>query len=354
MRLARSLAFRRFLVTNSLLTMSGSSSIVKAGSSFGPLSLGGHTSCGMDEKTQSTIRIAASLSLGPLLFAEFCAHCYHLDRTSVTCPRKSSTGVTDLPLAQLSLRAFTSAVRGMTFDAQHHALSKAQRVQCLIMSSIGKASAAVPCSADGFQFYQDFENGSPCVDGGVDKCESQLGRGLLPLLSIPAENSNDPSTTRLCLFSELLSNCMYGESMECCYMMYSVSEAFTDPNLKEQLAVSLLRGFEKGGGDNTVGVLGLEHSDESNDNNACVSAAISVAMKLNAGLDGNTHVPVPGSEDLSGDRLRAARSKMGLPTTLVENWPERQQPRLRKESRRSTCDMIGIASQVAWAMLATL
>ncbi|KAL3799646.1 hypothetical protein ACHAW5_004517 [Stephanodiscus triporus] len=58
----------------------------------------------------------------------------------------------------------------------------------------------------------------------------------------------------------------------------------------ERLGVSLLRGFEISGAEHVPGVLGLDHSDQSNDSNTCVSAVISVAMKLNFGLDGDTHL----------------------------------------------------------------
>ena len=141
---------------------------------------------------------------------------------------------------------------------------------------------------------------------------------------------------------------MYGEAIECGHLISSAAEAFREPNCRERLGVNLLRGFEGSGADQVIGVLGLDYRDESIGDSTCVSAAISVAMKLNCGLDGNTHVPLPGGDGLSADRLRAARSRMGLPMTLVESWPERHQGRLQKEQ------MIGISTQVAWALSATL
>lgn len=43
---------------------------------------------------------------------------------------------------------------------------------------------------------------------------------------------------------------------------------------------------------------------------------------------------------------------MGLPTSLMENWPDRHQKRLEKESN-SPSGIIGIAPQVAWALSAS-
>ena len=93
-RLAKCLSFRRYVITKSLLLMSGSSSIVKVGATFCPLplcnSVGSAVTGGaMDEI--STMRIAASLSLGPLLFVEFCTHCYELEQTSIAIASRSSS-----------------------------------------------------------------------------------------------------------------------------------------------------------------------------------------------------------------------------------------------------------------------
>ncbi len=333
--------------------MSGSSSIVKVGANVGPLSVGSAVSGAMDEKSASTIRVAASLSLGPLLFAEFCAHCYELEQTSIAVASKSSStsSTADISLAQLALRAFTCCIRGMTFDAPYHSLSTASRVNVLLMSAMKKASTAVPCSADGWQHYQELNTVDFRCVNGVPRDEIDLLKTLLPILSVARDGETtepNKSVAHICLYSELFSNGMYGEAMECGHLISSAAEAFREPNCRERLGVLLLRGFEGSGADQVIGVLGLDYRDESIGDNTCVSAAISVAMKLNCGLDGNTHVPLPGGDGLSADRLRAARSRMGLPMTPVESWPERHQGRLQKEQ------MIGISTQVAWALSATL
>ena len=220
----------------------------------------------------------------------------------------------------------------MTFEAPNHALSKASRVNALLMCAIQKTSVAVPCFADGWKLYQQLNAGDM---GGTNDSGDELNllKTLFPVLSLArtVENIevNNGSTTHLCLFSELLLNCMYGEAMECCYLISSIADAFSEPNCRERMGVHLLRGFELRGADQVSGVLGLDHINKSILINTCVSAAISVAMKLNYGLDGNTHVPLPMS-DGSGDSLRVARSKMGLPTTLIENWPEMHHGRLQK------------------------
>jgi hypothetical protein len=324
-RLAKCLIFRRYIITKSLLLMSGSSSIVKSGSKFGPLPLRKSTvlaTSGMDDKSASTMRISASLSLGPLLFVEFCTHCYELDRTSITMSTKASTS--DISLAQLALRAFTCCVRGMTFDAPNHSLSKSSRVNALISCAIRKTSTAIPCSTDGWNHYRELKSNDLGDSRIVPADELNLLKSLLPILSLAKTDetaeSNNESTTHICLFSELLLNHMNGEAMECCYMIFSAAEAFDEPNCRQQMGVHLLRAFELGGA-GQVGVLGLDHSDESNEINTCVSAAVSVAMKLNCDLDGNTAVPLYVSNDISEDSLRAARSKMGLPLSRVDDWP---------------------------------
>ena len=334
--------------------MSGSSSIVKAGSRFSPLSPGST----MDEKTASTIRFSSALCLGPFLFVEFCSHCYKLEQTSITISSSKSSSpqsMNDLSLAQLSLRAFTSCVRGMTSDVSNHPLSKAARAAAVLSSAIQRTSTAISCSTDGWKFYQDLDYKAICNVNDVDDDQVKLGKALLPILSLampsPASDDKLSPSTQVCLFSELLSNCMYGEATECCYLISSAAEAFGEPNLKEQLGVLLLRGFEFGGNEHDQGVLGLDHSDESNDNCSTISAAISVAMRLNLGLDGNTQVPLSSRKRLSGEQLRVARSTIGLPTTLIKNWPEKHQARLEKESKSG---MIGIATQIAWALSGTL
>lgn len=345
-RLSKCLAFRRYIITKALMLMSGSSSIVKAGTRFAPFVL----SSGAETST-TKMRIAASLLLGPLLFVEFCSHCSDLDQTSIVIS-KSLSLLSDLSLAQLSLRAFTACVRGMTIDALCHSLSKAARVNALLQSARRKASVVVPSSADGWAFYELEPVETHCMEG-VPSDEFELAKTLLPILSL-AMSSRDgtaPSAEKhVCLFSELLSNNMYGEATECCYLICSAAEAFKEANCREMLGVNLLRAFERVREESCIGVLGLDHCDESNDHNACASAAIRVAMRLNCGLDGNTSVPLPGG--LSKDRLRLARSKMGLPMAVVENWPESHLERLQKESL-SQSGMIGIAPQVAWALSVT-
>jgi len=333
--------------------MSGSSSIVKVGTNVGPLSVGSAVSGAMDEKSASTIRVAASLSLGPLLFAEFCAHCYELEQTSIAVASKSSStaSTADISLAQLALRSFTCCIRGMTFDAPYHSLSTASRVNVLLMSAMKKASTAVPCSADGWQHYQELNTVDMRCVNGVPQDEIDLLKTLLPILSVARDGEivePNKSVAHICLYSELFLNGMYGEAIECGHLISSAAEAFREPNCRERLGVNLLRAFESSGADQVIGVLGLDYRDESIGDNTCVSAAISVAMKLNCGLDGITHVPLPGGDGLSADRLRAARSRMGLPMTQVESWPERHQGRLQKE------ELIGISTQVAWALSATL
>ena len=266
-RLAKCLAFRRFIITKSLLFMSGSSSIVRAGARFGPLEV--CNAAAMDEKTASNMRIAASLTLGPLLLVKFSAHSYELEQTSIIAvsPQASNS---ELSLAQSSMRAFTACVRGMACDAPQHAMSKASRVNALLASAMGKASSAVPSSKDGWNFYRELvDNGDACV--GVPDDELRLGKTLFSFLSLAmtsSESSNNNkesnTTTRLCLFSELISNGMHGEAVECCHLISSAAEAFSEPNMKEQLGVVLLRAWELGpapGGEEDcgerVGVLGV-------------------------------------------------------------------------------------------------
>ncbi len=336
-RLSKCLSFRRFIITKSLLLMSGSSSIVKAGSTFAPFSLAS------GDASRSKIHIAASLLLGPLLFVEFCTHCYDLVQTSI----ESSKSPSNMSLAQLSLRAFTSCVRGMMIDTGYHPLSRAARVNALLTSSIRKVSIAAPSSVDGWELYKKSE--SSYQEAPAD--DVALSKTLLPILSLATPSSSGLSSQkekRICLLSELYSNCLYGEAMECCYLISSVAEAFQEANCMEQQGVLLLRAFELSRHENNIGVLGIDHSDATNEQNACISAAISVAMKLNCGLDGNTPVPLTIPPDVS---LRLARSKMGLSMTKVENWPEKHKDRLEKEASIDN-GMVGIATQIAWAILA--
>ena len=348
-RLAKCYEFRRYVITKSLLYMSGSSFIVKAGARFTPLSLGSSSGSGEDEKTVNNNRVATSLSLGPLLFVEFCSHCYDLEQTSIVSSGKSSSTTFDLSLAQLSMRAFTSCLRGITSDIANHPMSKAKRAWFLLSSAIRKVSGAIPCSKDGWKYYQDLDNNdaSSYVKGVTDD-EMNLSNAFMSILSLAKTSSDSESSTHVCLFTELLSNCMYGEATECCYLISAATQAFNEANIKENIGVSLLRGFEFDA-EEGVGVLGLDHSDDSNDNNACVSAAVGVAMKLNSCLDGNTHVPLSTNKE---DKLRVARSIMGLPTSSIQNWPERHHGRLEKETIAN--GTFGIPTQVAGALTATL
>ena len=325
--------------------MSGSSSIVKAGASFAPFSLASG-----DALTRSKTRIAASLLLGPLLFAEFCSHCYDLEHTSIETSKSSSSS--DLSMAQLALRAFTVCIRGMATDTGYHSLSKAARVNALFTSAIRKASLAIPSSADGWEIYKKLAGNTQNHVDGAHSDDVELAKTLRPFVSL-AIPSVDPASEvkHICLLTELLSNCMFKEAMECCYLISSAAEAFEEANCRERLGVYILRAFEHGKQDDAIGVLGIDHSDASNENNSCVSAAITVAMKLNCGLDGNTPVPLRLSGTCPG-RLRTARSAMGLAMTTVEHWPEKHRERLEKESTQDN-GMIGIATQVAWAILAT-
>jgi len=360
-RLAKCLAFRRYIITKSLLFTTGSSSLVKAGFRFTPLCLGsGESGGGFDEKTESTIRITTSLPLGQLLLVEFCSHCYQLEQTSIvssTNSKKSSSTLTELSLAQLSMRAFTACLRGMAKEAPHHSMSKAMRVLALLTTSINKTSKAIPASSDGWKFYQELNDSAISSINGTADDQIKLAKALMPILSLPktSESNTNGESSHICLFSELIYNCMYGEATECCYLISAAAEALEEPNLKEQLGVMLLRGVEFGGGENDCGVLGVDHSDEANANSSVASTAIRVAMKLNCGLDGNTQVPLIGDSSksgLSGDRLRAARSLVGLPTSTISNWPTKHQGRLTRESTSGI--MVGLATQIAWALSATI
>jgi len=359
-RLAKCLAFRRYIITKSLLFTTGSSSLVKAGFRFTPLSLGsGESGGGFDEKTESTIRITTSLPLGQLLLVEFCSHCYQLEQTSIVSSsnskKSSSSSLTELSLAQLSMRAFTACLRGMAKEAPHHSMSKAMRVLALLTTSINKTSKAIPASSDGWKFYQELDDSAvSCINGTADD-KIKLAKALMPILSLPktSGSNTDGESSHISLFSELIYNCMYGEATECCYLVSAAAEALEEPNLKEQLGVMLLRGVEFGGGENDCGVLGVDHSDEANHNSSVASTAIRVAMKLNCGLDGNTQVPLlSSSKGLPGVRLRTARSLVGLPTTCISNWPTKHQGRLTRESTSGI--MVGLATQIAWALSATI
>jgi len=367
-RLANCLKFRRFIISKSLLLLSGSSSIVRAGARFGALGV-----CAVSklQKTASTMRIVASMSLGPLLFVEFCAHSNVLVDTSIgaslkmTSTSSQSINSNDIALAQLSMRAFTACVRCMACDAPQHLMSTARRVCALLTRATIEASSAIPSSRDGWNHYR---NPNLILDTKDSNYEVRLGVSLSPFLSLAVSTSSSESngtpTTQLCLLSELLSNGMHGEAMECCHFILSAAEAFTEPNTKERLGVLLLRAWELGPSPGEedrhkrIGVLGLDHGEEDNGkmDSFCVSSAIRVAMKLNCGLDGNTHVPLLKDSCMLSEEdsaVRAARSRMGLPMTVVENWPAKHQGRLKKELI-STNGIVGIGTQVACALSATL
>eukprot|EP00970_Alexandrium_tamarense_P013984 scaffold3786_cov204-Alexandrium_tamarense.AAC.31 len=294
----------------------------------------------MDENTASTISISASLSIGPLLFAEFCVHCYELEQTSVVSSTPSQP--TEISLAQLSMRAFALCVRGMGSFSKH-SLSKAQRVNALLTSAMRAASSAAPESDDSWKYYQGLTQDSVKLDGlEVTNEDLALKKSLLPFVS----HRNDNEGSRVCLFSELLLQSMNAEAMELSSMLLAAAASFSEPNMKEQLGVSMLHCWEHSEiVDGFSGVLGLDHGE---------------GFKLTNDLDGETHVPLPSFRGLNSGskgeaKLRAARSKSGLPTSQIASWPEKHQERLRKELFASNgCPSIpGIVQQMAWALTAT-
>ena len=111
----------------------------------------------------------------------------------------------DLSLAQLSLRAFTSCVRGMTSDVSNHPLSKAARAAAVLSSAIQRTSTAISCSTDGWKFYQDLDYKAICNVNDVDDDQVKLGKALLPILSLampsPASDDKLSPSTQVCLFS---------------------------------------------------------------------------------------------------------------------------------------------------------
>ena len=337
-RLASCVDFRRFVITKSLLLMSGSSHVVRVGSRFS--SLASH------HGNQSAV-IPACMTLAPLLLVEFCAASYDLDQTSIQQSSSASQSNCGLSLAQLAMRSFSSCLRLMVF-VQHPSLSKASRVHFLLSSAIAKASSVFGQCKDGWAFYQDLDNGLPST---YPKDQLQLMKTLSPFISLPlVTESGDKVVYHHCLFSELLNNGMVGEAHECIQLVSAVAEAFSEPNLKENLGVMLLRAWELGSDDGEhAGVLNLDHGDDSGVETTCVSTAINVAMKLNSGLAGNTTVPLPkGLSSGKYDDLRVDRSKLGLPMTSIENWPEKHQGRLAK-TLKSTSGIVGIGPQVIWA-----
>ena len=344
-RLYGCLAFRRFLVTKCMLLTSGSSLIVTPGVQF----------CSLDESELDeklvTFRLATCFSMGPLLFSEFCAHCYQLDRTSAA-PNHSLSS--DPSLAQLSLRSFIFCVRGMNFHAPNHPMSRAKRVGALISMSMRMAAKVAPASKDGWDFYLALKNDSVKIKGlDVPNDALELKKSLLPFMASrstfkPPEDDKAPN--RLCLFSELLLNQMHGEAIECSQLISAAASAFSEPNMREQLGCALMRAWEMGKTRN-VGVLGLDFMDMESDGVYPLAAGIDVALQLNHQLDGETHVPLLGSTK----NARADRSAMGLPLTVIENWPDKHQERLRREIKKSGgCSITGIVQQLVLALHATL
>ena len=358
-RLTCSMSYRRFIVTKCLLLLSGTSSVVKAGSSF--CTIGGNVMYGT---SASVNPIPASLSLGPLLFAEFCSHCYNIEQTSLASKDSSCAQAVEISLAQLSLRAFTFCVTRMT-GVQQHSLSKASRVQVILTSSVRMASSSSPSSCEGWKFYQALNINRDIKLPGLDVPDDELHlkQALLPFVSLgyPSTDPNGESNTRVCLFSELLVNSMRGEAIECCQLIIAAAAAFSEPNVRQQVGIMILRCWESCNIEGVTGVLGLGHG--TGNQTSCVSYAVDVALKLNRDLDGDTYVPFPpgflGFDSRNNrDNMRVLRSKMGLPMTLPENWPENQHDRLRKEIADGRTNglpsIIGIGQQVAWALTASV
>lgn len=344
-RLCGCAPFRRFLLTKSILLTSGSSLIVTPGVPFCSLD-----EPELDEKLVS-FRLATCFSMGPLLLSEFCAFCYQLDKTSAA-PKHSLS--CDPSLAQLSLRAFNFCVRGMNFHAPNHPMSRAKRVGALISMSMRMASTVVPASKDGWSFYLGLKNDVVKIKGiDVPNDALDLKKSLLPFMSIhstykPLEDDEAPN--RICLFSELLMNSMYGEALECSQLISAAASAFNDPNMREQLGCAFMRAWEKGKR-RYVGVLGLDFEDLGSDEVFPLSAVIDVTFQLNHQLSGETHVPLLGSLK----NIRAARSAVGLPLTAIENWPEKHQERLQREMKRSGgYGIIGVVQQLVLALYGTL
>ncbi|KAL7521904.1 hypothetical protein ACHAWX_006627 [Stephanocyclus meneghinianus] len=330
-RLSRCMTFRRFVITKSLLLLGRINKIVKAGSPFSDLG------------ANAMSVIASSLSLGPMLFAEFCSHCYQVERTSIS----PDVSTHELPLTQLSLRAFSLCVSGMASDARH-SLTKAERVNAILTCAMRVASSVAPSSKESWAHYRDLK-----MDDSVPLNAPEKERALMKtLLAFVSSNSS-----RMCLFKELLSQSMNGEATECAHFILFAASAFADPNLREQCGVMLLKCYDYHD-EEQAGVLGLDHG-EANDTDTCLSLVVDVGFKLSNELDGDTHVPLPphflGLNSLSNDEpLRMIRSKVGLSTTTVENWPSKHHDRLREEMIASKMCLVGIVQQITWALTATL
>ena len=341
-RLYGCVPFRRFLLAKSILLTSGSSLIVTPGIQFCSLD-----EPELDEKLVS-FRLATCFSMGPLLLSEFCAYCYQLDKTSAA---PNHTLSSDPSLAQLSLRAFSFCVRGMNFHAPNHPMSRAKRVGALISMSMRTASTVVPASKDGWSFYLGMKNDAVKAKGiDIPNDALELKKSLLPFMSTFKSPEDDKAPNRLCLFSELLLNAMYGEALECIQLISAAASAFSEPNMREQLSCAILRAWEKGKGSH-VGVLGLDFTDVGSDEVCPLSAVIDVAFQMNHQLEGETHVPLLGS--LKNGRM--GRSAMGLPLTMIENWPDKHQERLERELKKSGgFSITGVVQQLVLALYARL
>ncbi|KAL3805574.1 hypothetical protein HJC23_005818 [Cyclotella cryptica] len=331
-RLARCMSFRRFVITKSLLLIGGISKVVKSGLPFSDLGA----------NTLSVI--ASSLSLGPMLFAEFCSHCYHIERTSIS-PDMSAQ---ELPLTQLSLRAFSLCVSGMASDARH-SLTKAQRVNAILTCAMTVASSVAPSSKESWTHYRDLKTDDSVPLNAPEK-ERDLMKALLAFVS-------GSSSSRMCLLKELLSQSMNGEAAECVYLILSAASAFTDPNLREQCGVMLLKCYDTRDAEN-LGVLGLDYG-EATGTDTCLSRVVEVGFTLSNELHGETHVPLPPNflrlkSSSNFENLRLVRSKVCLPTTTIENWPSKHHDRLREEMIASKMCVVGIVQQLSWALTATL
>jgi hypothetical protein len=330
-RLSRCMMFRRFLITKSLQLVGRTSYVAKAGSPFSPL--------------QENAVIASSLSLGPLVFAEFCSHCYHLERTSIS-PDLSAQ---ELSLTQLSLRAFTLCVSGMVSDAGH-SLSKAERVNAILSCATGLVSNIAPASKESWAYYKALEM-DESTHTTAPKKELMLKKSLLAFVS-----DSNPTDHRVCLFKELLLQSMNGEAMECANLVLVAASALTEPNLRENLGAMMLKCYESFDGEH-VGVLGIDYGEDDGHDTTCVSHVVDVVFQLSGQLGGETNVPLRGlieadSRHVGEEHLRSTRSIVGLPTTKIENWPAKHHERL-KELLSNSCS-IGIVQQIAWAMTGTL
>jgi hypothetical protein len=282
--------------------------------------------------------IASSLSLGPLLFAEFCSHCYQLERTSLS---NASNQV--LPLSQLSLRGFTICVRGMASNA-FHKMSKAVRVNALWQNSIRKASSAAPSSKDGWDHYNKLN-----VDHQNTSAEE-----LAVKKALTAIVSRSSSSNRICLFEELLSQSMNGEAIECANLVLVAASVFADPNLREHFGVTMLKCYEACDDGESVGVLGLDFGEDND--RTCLAHVVNIGVKLGDSLDSETHAPFPASflgRAATGnveEKIRSARSKAGLSMTTIENWPTKHQEWLKEEILSTSACGMGIVQKMAWAL----